>query len=124
MTKFLISVAAVALLSACATADTKPVNLVAGVSPALPQPSSGSAPLAPTPPPTPLFPILVHAPNNGPTIAQINSDGTITGDKKALTELLDGMTGQPTPESVIFALINRVMVDQPANTAVAPPSAK
>lgn len=126
MNKILISVSALALLVGCATADTKPVKLAAAVettpltAPVAGQ-ASGTTVTAP-PAVTPLFPILLHAPNNGPTIAQINSDGTITGDKKALTLLLAGMTGNPTPESVIFALVNKVMTDAPAPAVAVPPA--
>lgn len=116
MNKLLIPFSALLLLGGCAVNDTKPVKLAADVT-ATAGPDAQSAISAPA---TPLFPILLHAPNNGPAIAQINSDGTITGDKRALTLLLAGMTGNPTPESVIFALINRVMIDQPTPAAAAP----
>jgi hypothetical protein len=104
--KILLAAASCAVLAACAQAPAQQP-------PQAPAPASTPAQGRQAPPlqpvePKPTFPITIQD-QDKKVLASLDADGTVTGDCARMTELLRAAKGEPTPQSVVFALIVHAM---------------
>ena len=113
LNRFIFVLLACLAATACTGANAQSVPQSQGAAAnATPEvPTVGDVPSTPLQPPQATFPITLHSPDGKSVLAVIYADGHVVGDRKALTALLADAKGPPSPESVLYALIVRDVVD-------------
>lgn len=118
MKKFAIAALAVLSVSACAQSVPSSPAPVSPISSAVGGPAAAPPP-APQPEPPPAFPVTINGPDGKP-LAVIRADGSISGDRAKLLELLDKQKGGAPQDNILIALLMRAMVEDGAKAIPSP----